>query len=139
MIYFLDSNVILYAVGKEHLYREPCAEILRKSENEEIELIISTEIIQEILYFYSVRNLRSKGLAVAEKVIQITREILSVDRIDIEKAMELMQDNPPLKPRDAIHAAVMLNHDSLYILSADADFDQLPQIQRIDPLKFEEF
>lgn len=35
--------------------------------------------------------------------------------------------------RDAVFAAIAARHDLTTILSADTDFDGLPQLRRIDP------
>jgi predicted nucleic acid-binding protein len=38
--------------------------------------------------------------------------------------------------RDAIHAASMQNNGHEKILSADSHFDNIEEIERVDPLKF---
>lgn len=134
-MYFMDSNVAIYAVGSEHPYRDVCGEILRRAERSEIEVVISAEILQEILYHYAGRGQAEKGMAVAERLMDIVAAVWPVDRKDIERAMDLMRGNTAIKTRDAIHTAVMLNHDLTDILSADTDFDLIGDIQRTDPLK----
>jgi len=41
-----------------------------------------------------------------------------------------------LTPRDAIHVATMEYHGLEFLLSADRDFDNLSQVERIDPTTF---
>jgi predicted nucleic acid-binding protein len=36
-----------------------------------------------------------------------------------------------ISPRDAIHAAVMLNHEIEWIATFDSDFDRIPGIRRL--------
>jgi uncharacterized protein len=135
-MYFLDSNVAIYAVGGEHPYRNACREILLKADRGEIELVVSVEILQEILHIYASRNETAKGIEVAERLLQTARHVWPVEEADIVRAMEIMRKHTGVGSRDAVHAAVMLNHDLTDILSADADFDRLGEIRRTDPLKF---
>jgi predicted nucleic acid-binding protein len=41
-----------------------------------------------------------------------------------------------LKPRDAIHAATMQNNGITRLISADADFNRLSSVIRVDPLAY---
>ena len=47
MIYFVDANVIMYAVGAEHEYKQPCAHILEAIGEERLET--RTELAQAVL------------------------------------------------------------------------------------------
>ncbi|OQX53472.1 MAG: hypothetical protein B5M48_03285 [Candidatus Omnitrophica bacterium 4484_213] len=40
-----------------------------------------------------------------------------------------------IKPRDAIHLATMLEHGIFTIVSNDADFDKVQEIERLDFVK----
>jgi predicted nucleic acid-binding protein len=53
----------------------------------------------------------------------------------IAAARDILAAHPQVEPRDAIHAAVVLNHDLEAIISADRAFDQLSEIKRLDPLE----
>ncbi len=134
MTYFLDSNVAIYAAGGEHPYREASRKILVQAHRGEIELIISVEILQEILHIYASRNEPARGIGVAERLMKTARRVWPVEEADMVRAMEIMRRQAGVGARDAVHAAVMLNHDVADILSADADFDRLGDIRRTDPL-----
>ena len=47
----------------------------------------------------------------------------------------MLEAYPQLEPRDAIHAAVVLNHGLEAIISADRAFDEITEIKRLDPLE----
>lgn len=49
---FIDVNIPMYAAGTAHPYRESCAKIMAAVATGEIEGLIDTEIIQEILHRY---------------------------------------------------------------------------------------
>ena len=60
--YFLDANIFMYAAGAEHPYKAPCVEILARLEVGELQAVINTEILQEMLYRYSRLKLPRKGV-----------------------------------------------------------------------------
>lgn len=131
--YFLDTNIVMYAVGGEHPYKGPCAEILLRAGRGEVELDTDVEVVQEILYRYARLGRRTEGLQVASKLMEAVRTVLPVTDADIRMAIALMEEHQRLSPRDAIHAAVMLNNRLSEILSVDPDFDGIKEVRRVDP------
>jgi predicted nucleic acid-binding protein len=55
---------------------------------------------------------------------------------DLSLAIELLELHPKVETRDAFHAATMINNGIREIISTDPHFDLLPEIKRIDPVKF---
>ncbi|MGQ9573571.1 MAG: type II toxin-antitoxin system VapC family toxin, partial [Dehalococcoidia bacterium] len=56
-----------------------------------------------------------------------------VQAIDVEQAALLADRYPDLGARDLLHAAVMSRLGIRRIVSADAGFDRLPEVERLDP------
>ena len=75
------------------------------------------------------------GLRAFDQMMQIFPEAFPIERKDSLLARSLLQRHPALSPRDAIHAATVLNHDLEAIVSADRAFDQVSEIKRLDPLE----
>ena len=50
--------------------------------------------------------------------------------------MVYLERFPRLSARDLLHVAVMTNNGVDCIISADADFDQVPHLKRLDPRTF---
>jgi predicted nucleic acid-binding protein len=131
--YFIDTNVFLYAKGKEHPLKPACVSMIKRIGENEITAIINTEVIQEILYRYqSIKNL-PLGLSLAKQAIQISSFILPVTATDLSLAMDILEAHPQIQTRDAFHAATMINNGIKEILSTDAHFDLIPEIRRIAP------
>lgn len=59
----IDTNIILYSLGREHPLKEPCRKIVAKIASGEIAANIDVEVLQEVLYVYTYRNERIKGIA----------------------------------------------------------------------------
>jgi hypothetical protein len=133
---FVDSNIIMYAVGAEHAYRSPCLDALDRIIGESLRAVVSSEIHQEILHRYLSLGLPDKAREVSLNLETIIPTTLPVTLAEIHRVRELADRYPRLNARDLIHAAVMLENGLARILSTDRHFDLLTEIERIDPLDF---
>jgi predicted nucleic acid-binding protein len=136
--YFIDANIIMYAAGAAHALKQPCLQILKDMDKQLIHSVTSVEVVQEILHRYSSLNRRADAIKLANDLIGLTAEIHPVSLADINRALQIHQQYVKLTARDSIHAATMYNHGLVHILSADAHFDGLPGITRIDPLHWQQ-
>lgn len=133
---FIDTNIIMYAAGGEHHYKNPCLSVIKKILEGEITAVSDAEVLQEILYRYWHIGELTKGIQVFNDFIEIIPTILDVRRPDLLRARDLLKRHPQIKPRDAVHAAILLNHQIETIISTDAHFDQIRGLTRDDPLSF---
>jgi len=131
--YFLDTNVFLYAAGGDHPLRRPCQDILRRAADGELNAATSSEVVQEVLYVLSRRGLREQAVALARNILAVFPAVLEVGAREMATACDLVETNPELPPRDAVHAATMITHEVATIITADPHFDQLAQVLRIAP------
>jgi predicted nucleic acid-binding protein len=71
-------------------------------------------------------------------ILKYPLTILPVVENDFRLAIDLFQVHQAtgLKPRDAIHAATMQNNGITRLISADADFNRLSSVIRVDPLAY---
>ncbi len=134
--FFVDSNIIMYAVGTEHPYRSPCLDALDRIIRESLKAVVSSEIHQEILHRYLSIGLPDQAREISIKLETIIPATLPVTLADVHRVRKLAERYPVLKARDLIHAAVMLENGLTRILSTDRHFDQLVEIERIDPSDF---
>jgi len=133
-IFFIDANVIMYTVGKEHKYKRPCSLLVERIAKENITVASDTEVLQEILYrYWLIREFER-----AEETYSDFRKLVSlmfpVATDDVDLALKLLQRYENIQPRDAIHAAIMLNNGLTTIYSTDSHFDEIKGIKRIDPI-----
>jgi predicted nucleic acid-binding protein len=133
---FVDSNIIMYAVGAEHAYRSPCLDALDRIIRESLQAVVSSEVHQEILHRYLSMGLPDKAREVSIKLETVIPTTLPVTLADIRRVRQLAERYPELRARDLIHAAVMLENGLTHILSTDRHFDRLTGIERIDPRDF---
>ena len=131
---FLDTNIPMYAVGAPSPYKTPCVRLLEAVAGGRTDAVTDVEVFQEILYRYYALQRPGAGLEVSVYFCQCVPNALPVVWDDVELTLKLLHKYQGLKPRDALHAAVMLNHRITRICSADTDFDRIKEIERVDPL-----
>jgi predicted nucleic acid-binding protein len=131
----IDANILIYSFGREHPYRQASVRILEDVARQGLDGNIDTEALQEILYVYSQRGERARGLHAFDALLRVFPNPLPIAREDLVAARTLMGSYPWLHSRDAIHAAVVVNHGLEAIISADRAFDEITEIKRLDPLE----
>jgi hypothetical protein len=123
----------MYAVGAEHPLKEPCLAILRSIASGELAAVSDVEVCQEILHRYTSLGEREQALHVARLFIKLVPETLPITKEDLLLSLEMHQRYPSLQARDSLHTAVMSNNGIQFIISADRHFDEVDEIERIDP------
>lgn len=132
--YFIDTCVPMYAAGKNHIYQEPCRHIISAIGEDKLNAVMDVEVIQEIVYRFQAIGRRNEGIELAHTLLSLIDHVLPISRTDMMHALTLQQSYPWLAPRDAIHVATMIGAGLQTVISADRHFDQLSEVQRIDPL-----
>lgn len=131
----LDTNVVMYATGGSHPYRDACRAILALVEREPEAYGIDIELTQELLDVYARREGIAKGIKAVEVTLTLFPNPFPIARREVEHAMRFLTPRTKLSPRDAIHAAVCITYGLEGIVSADRAFDRVPGVRRFDPLK----
>jgi predicted nucleic acid-binding protein len=127
---FIDSNIPMYVAGAEHVNREPARRFLERVRKGTLAGCTSTEVLQEILYRYSALGRLDLARRVYDLFVEICPVVLDVTLADTDRARDLLCGIQGISARDAVHAAVMLNHRLEWIATFDAGFDRVPGIRR---------
>jgi uncharacterized protein len=130
---FLDSNVFLYAAGREHPLRDACRQLLERVAAGEVTAATSSEVLQEILHVLTRRGLRREAVELTRSILDLVPEVLAVRRQELALACELMEERHELNPRDAIHVATLRGYGLQTIVTADHHFDGIDDVRRLDP------
>ena len=131
----LDANIPMYAEGGEHRYRQPCRRVMELARADSSSYCVDTETLQEILYVYFSRGETGRGIGVAQDLLGMFPSIIPITASEITAAIRLMSQTPVLASRDAIHAAVVIEHNLEGIISADQDYDRIRGLRRYDPME----
>ena len=127
---FVDSNIPMYVAGREHPHRASSQRFLEMARAGDVEICTSTEVLQEILYRYSALKRLDLAGGVYDLFVQLCPVVLPVTLADTDRARRLVTDIEGTSVRDAVHAAVMLNHDIEEIATFDQGFDSIAGIRR---------
>lgn len=102
---FVDTNVFVYAVGREHPHREPAQTFFVETRRDRVALFTSAEVLQELMHVYlpagRFREL-DEALALASGVMA---DIWPLEREDVELARQMGRLHPTLAARDLCHLA----------------------------------
>ena len=130
---FIDANIFIYAMGKEHAFKKVCMYFLERLAEKDESLACNVEILQEILFFYQKRQMMSDGIRLLDLVQKIVPVIYPIQTRDLIYARDLLKTYKDIPVRDCIHASTMHYYGLNIIYSFDKDFDRLPGIRRIEP------
>lgn len=127
---FIDSNIPMYAAGKPHPHRDPSHRFLRQVETGELDACTSTEVLQEILHRYTSLGERALAAQVYNLFVELCPVVFAISLAETDRARDLLLKVPSISARDALHAAVMLNHEVPWIATFDTGFDRITGIRR---------
>jgi predicted nucleic acid-binding protein len=133
---FVDANIPMYTVGKEHPLKAGCRQAMVRISDEVIDAVTDVEVHQEIMHRYLSLKMPAQARQVSSDFQEVVSEVLPITLTDLTRARELSMNYPTLDARDLLHLAVMLNHGLTRILSTDAHFDVIGEIERIPPERF---
>ena len=130
---FIDANIPMVAAGNPHSSKDPSLALLERIAAGRLRAVTDTEVLQEILYRFWALKLLAKGLDLLDHFVLAVPVVLPVTKRDMVRAKALLVEESGLFPRDAVHAAVLLNNGLKTIYSYDRHFDRIPEIHRIEP------
>jgi len=115
---FVDTNILVYAVGREHPLREPAQMMLRERLDQQVPMATSAEVLQELLHVYLPVG-RTETLDAALQLATDLAIVWPVDATDVQAARDLGTSQPGLGARDLLHLAVCRRYDVDELLSFD--------------------
>ena len=128
---FVDSNIPMYLIGAAHPRKTEAQVILERLIASGQRLVTDVEVLQEILHRYTAINRREAIGPALQATLDIVDEVIPIERAEVLRAGEIVQNPELVSARDAVHIAVMERHAIRSILSFDADFDRWPGLERI--------
>ena len=121
----------MYLVGSPHPHKTDAQRLLEKLIANRERLVTDAEALQEILHRYVAIDRRDAIQPAFDALLGVVDEVLSVDRVAVERAKQIVLGYRQLSARDAVHLAVMEQNGIRQILSFDDGFDAFPGIARL--------
>ena len=133
-VVFIDTNVPIYAAGRAHPLKGPCAQVLLLVAEHSQTFVTDAEVLQELLHRYLALRLWPQGRDVFRRFSDLMQgRVEAVQAADVEHAAGLADVHQELGGRDLLHVAVMDRLEVRRIISADTGFDRLQELERLDP------
>ncbi|MBI2971558.1 MAG: type II toxin-antitoxin system VapC family toxin [Candidatus Aenigmarchaeota archaeon] len=140
MIY-LDTNVIVYAIENHPKYGKKCKQILEDIASEKLKAHCSVLVLAELINVLTrlnriLRERREKALDIRHNIDAVLS--LPITWVDLNFAVirRASEYDYATAGADYVHVATMELDSITKVISADADFDHVEFIKRIDPLGY---
>lgn len=128
---FVDSVVLLLAFGRDHPQRHSCRALVEAARTDHLEVNLSVEAVQEVVFHRMRVSGREPALAVG-RAVRGFATLHAFDAAVLDRALELMAV-APIRGRDAVHAATALLAGFDHIVTVDADFVAVPGLRTLTP------
>ena len=129
----VDANILMYAAGAPHPHKGPSTAFLERVATGEVEAVVDAEVLQEILHRYRALDRWEEGRRVFDLARALFPVVLPVTAEILDRARLVLDAYPHLMARDALHAAVVLEHELDGVCSYDRDFDPVVGVVREEP------
>lgn len=131
--FLYDTSIFIYALGREHPYREPCREIVRRAAAGDLQGEAGADLLQELVHQRARRAGDRLAAAKAARSVAKLAWWHPLEPNDVQRGLDLFDTHPGLDPRDAVFAALAINRGIDAILATDRAFDEIEGLERIDP------
>ena len=121
----------MYPIGAAHPHKTEAQVILERLIAAGERLVTDAEVLQEILYRYTAIDRREAIGPALQATLGIVDEAIPIEKAEVMRAGEIVQNRALMPARDAVHIAVMERHGIRSILSFDGDFDRWPGLHRL--------
>ena len=130
---FLDTNIILRFILKDHpIYSPKAEEIIKKIDNGEVKVYISWPTILEVVFVLQ-NSIKLPKKDITEKLLQIFHlENVALAQENLIDTVFGYYVDKNISLTDAYNAALMQKKKIKQIYSFDEDFDKFPKIKRLE-------
>ena len=119
---FVDTNIIMYAVGRPHPLQEQAHRLLVESRRNGQPLFTSAEVLQELAHAYLRVNRREIFDEALALLARFNVQIWPLTDDDVRLAVELHAQHPNLSARDLCHLASCRRRGVTRIMTFDQGF-----------------
>ena len=102
---FVDTNIFMYAMGRQHPLKEPAREFFEESLTNNVHLCTLAEVLQELLYAYLPVGRMIELDAAISLIERSGIEVWPLEEGDVTLARQLVEQFSTLESRDLCHLA----------------------------------
>lgn len=121
----------MYASGAEHPNKLLALRFLKRVSDGELEATIDADLLQEIIHRYRALRRWPEGQQVYSLTRSLFPEVLAITGAVMDYAKQLVDEDPTISARDAVHASVVATYKLEGICTFDRDFDHIRDCRRV--------
>ncbi len=130
---FVDTTVLVYAVGVDHAARQPCRRLIELCGSGAVRATTTAEVIQEFAHVRSRRRPRSDATALARDFASLFAPLAVVGADELDSGLMVFEQVEELGAFDAVLAATARTLKSEALVSVDRSFGLVPNLRHLDP------
>src|SRR5271163_4040690 len=100
----------MYLMGAAHPHKAEVQVILERLIAAGQRLVTDAEVLQEILHRYTSIDKREAIRPALQVTLEMVDEVIPIEKADVLRAAEIIQNPMSMPARDAVHIAVMERH-----------------------------
>lgn len=128
----LDTNILVYATGRDHPLREPCVRLVDSVTDGRVTATTTVQVIQEFMHVRG-RAGRSQAAELAKEFAAMLTPLLTVGADDLRTGVRLFERHPSLDAFDCVLAAAAIAHEAEALVSADGAFADIRGLHHVAP------
>jgi len=129
----LDTTVLVYAVGADHVLRRPCRRLLEAVAEHDVAATTTPEVIQEFVHVRARRRDRSDAVGLGLDWASLLAPLVVVDEAALAFGLRLYERTAGLGSFDAVLAATARAVGASALVSADRRFAAVPDVAHVVP------
>lgn len=129
----LDTTVLVYAVGTEHQFREPCRRLIDAVAQGAVRATTTVEVIQEFAHVRARRRDRVDAQRLAHAYTDLLAPLLVVDEQALRAGLDMFADSADLGSFDAVLAAAARAVGASALVSVDRAFGEIAEVKHVMP------
>jgi len=118
----LDTTVLVYAVGADHLLREPCRDLIGAISRGTLQATTTVEVLQEFCHVRARRRNCEDAARRTRDYLDLLTPLLIIGERDLSEGLRLYERSDRLGIFDAVLAATARGVSAEGIVSADKAF-----------------
>lgn len=129
----LDTTVLVYAVGSDHTFREPCRQLMSAIETGAVQASTTVEVIQEFTHVRARRRSRNDAADLAGAFADLLSPLLVIDEAVLHTGLRLFRGHDRLGAFDAVLSAGAIAAGAGALVSADGAFADVAGLRHVVP------
>jgi len=129
----LDTTVLVYAVGADHAYRDPCRRLIEAVDAGAVRASTTSGVIQEFAHVRARRRPRADARRLATDFADLLTPLVAVTEASLRSGLGLWGRHRRLGAFDAVLAAAATEAGATALVSSDRAFGALTELRHVLP------